>query len=372
MSELITSRANSQIVRWQLLTTVCVLALAGVVTGEAKAEGNDRPTVWIELGAQLERVDGNQQTFLPSFSDAITGAGFSSPAAAQKPPGYAIGGEGKIEFAPEGSDWVFSGGVRYGRSNGSKELRQSVKIAAPAVFAPGSRTGQRYADTQSSYSENHAIVDFQVGKDVGLGMFGHEGRSVWSLGVRFAQFGSSGKVGINANPDFAFSFLTLPGYGAIPIGHHNHAYRGQSQSDRSFIGLGPSVAWDASATLSGSRNDSALTLDWGVNAAVLFGRKKAGVHNTDGGYSLSEPAFGYYLSSALPSQGGDHSRSRSAIVPNLGGFAGLSMKFPNAKVSLGYRADYFFGAMDEGMATRSSGDRSFHGPFATISIGLGG
>ena len=65
-------------------------------------------------------------------------------------------------------------------------------------------------------------------------------------------------------------------------------------------------------------------------------------------------------------------RSRSVVVPNLGGFAGLSMNYPNAKVSFGYRADFFFGAMDTGIDARHSSNVGFHGPFATISIGLGG
>jgi len=60
------------------------------------------------------------------------------------------------------------------------------------------------------------------------------------------------------------------------------------------------------------------------------------------------------------------------IVPNIGGFAGLSLRFPNAKVSFGYRADAFFGAMDGGIDARKTYDRDFYGPFATISIGLGG
>jgi hypothetical protein len=41
-------------------------------------------------------------------------------------------------------------------------------------------------------------------------------------------------------------------------------------------------------------------------------------------------------------------------------------------VSFGYRADFFFGAMDGGIDTRNTSTVSFHGPFATISIGLGG
>ncbi|HVP85004.1 MAG TPA: hypothetical protein VMS78_09800 [Rhizomicrobium sp.] len=43
-----------------------------------------------------------------------------------------------------------------------------------------------------------------------------------------------------------------------------------------------------------------------------------------------------------------------------------------AKVSLGYRADFFFGAMDGGIDTRESYNRNFYGPYASISIGLGG
>jgi hypothetical protein len=65
-------------------------------------------------------------------------------------------------------------------------------------------------------------------------------------------------------------------------------------------------------------------------------------------------------------------RSRSVIVPNVGGFAGLSYRYSNAKLSLGYRADFFFGAMDGGIDTRKTYDRNFYGPFATISVGLGG
>jgi hypothetical protein len=59
-------------------------------------------------------------------------------------------------------------------------------------------------------------------------------------------------------------------------------------------------------------------------------------------------------------------------VPNLGAFAGLSFRFAQAKVSVGYRGDFFFGAMDGGLDTRKSYNQEFYGPFATVSIGLGG
>jgi len=41
-------------------------------------------------------------------------------------------------------------------------------------------------------------------------------------------------------------------------------------------------------------------------------------------------------------------------------------------VSFGYRADFFFGAVDEGIDARHTKNLGFDGPFTTISIGLGG
>ena len=64
--------------------------------------------------------------------------------------------------------------------------------------------------------------------------------------------------------------------------------------------------------------------------------------------------------------------SRRVVVPNLGRFAALSYRFTNAKISAGYLADFFFGAMDGGLDTHRSVTTAFHGPFAKISVGLGG
>jgi hypothetical protein len=60
------------------------------------------------------------------------------------------------------------------------------------------------------------------------------------------------------------------------------------------------------------------------------------------------------------------------VVPDLGGFAGLSWCVPNAKVAIGYRADFFFGAMDGGIDGAHRENVGFYGPFASISVGLGG
>jgi hypothetical protein len=65
-------------------------------------------------------------------------------------------------------------------------------------------------------------------------------------------------------------------------------------------------------------------------------------------------------------------RSRTVTIPNVGGFAGLSYRFSNARISAGYRADFFFGAKDGGIDAADRENLGFHGPFASISVGLGG
>ena len=64
-------------------------------------------------------------------------------------------------------------------------------------------------------------------------------------------------------------------------------------------------------------------------------------------------------------------RQRTVTVPNVGGMAGLSVRYSNAKISLGYRADFFFGAIDGGIDARKNETRGFYGPYASLSIGFG-
>ena len=71
MSELMNARSGKRDLRWQLLTTVSTVALLAVMygAGESKAadQDDDRPTVWIELGGQLEQLQDKQQPFMPPF-----------------------------------------------------------------------------------------------------------------------------------------------------------------------------------------------------------------------------------------------------------------------------------------------------------------
>lgn len=361
--------------RFRLLASVSAFALVATAS-QAGANDASRPTVWIALGADLMRVDGGEQPYMPKFAgDAIT-IGLPSPAIPQRLPRYDIGGEASVTFDPEGTDWSFSAALRYGRTNGSKHAHHAADIAKYISNGTGgqiSLPAARYSDVTFRHNESHAVLDFKAGKDVGLGLSGDGSSSHWSLGVRFAQFSSRSKSSLAGDPHVHFENGYIPGMGAdVPKYKVLHAYRGDAQSTRSFAGIGPALSWDASARIVGGHEGNALDFDWGVNAAILFGRQKAAIHQQTGEYYLKGLPFLHYQMTTYAPVSTAPIRSRSVIVPNVGGFAGLSYRFPNAKLSLGYRADFFFGAMDGGQALRDRRDRNFYGPFATISVGLGG
>lgn len=391
MSELMNLRRQTRSMRWHLLAGASATALLiAVGAGDAYADDTDRPTVWIELGGQLERVDGGLERFAPSFVSQIDTDAFTSPIAIQRPPRYANGAESKLSFQPENSDWIVSAALRYGRSNSKKKVHQesagqtlhkyySVPLLGEYGTGTSTAAAVRYTDVTSRHDESHLVLDFQVGKDVGLGLFGRDSTSVLSAGVRFAQFASKSAATVGANPDFRISYKYLsalppplppiPGYFKIPL-QYWHQYRARADIARSFHGVGPTISWNASAPVAGDADRMELMFDWGVNAAVLFGRQKMIAHHeTDGSYHY--PGTGLQMSTVtLPHQSHSTARSRSVTVPNIGGFAGFSLKFPNAKISFGYRADVFFGAIDGGIDTRKTYDRAFYGPFANFSIGL--
>ena len=390
MSELINTQKNHSDFRWQLLASVSALVLIGALRAPQAnaASGDDKPSVWLELGGQLERVDGGNNPYLPAFttvSPTPVPFGPVSPAQSQTAPRYSYGGEGKLTFTPDDSNWVFSAGIRYGRSNGKKHIhQQSAKTQSvvnpkyqfsPTVYPTPTiiATAPRFFDSKVTHNESHFVLDFMAGKDVGLGMFGRGGTSTFSAGLRYAQFTYRRHVEMIARPDPEIYEYHL-GYFSLPVTRHNDFF-GKADDRSSFQGIGPSLAWNASAQIAG-HEDQAVTVDWGVNGALLFGRQKArGTHEETHNYYQAKyyqtvPPYGLQQIShhgPLP-----HDRHKSVIVPNLGGFAGLSYRYRDAKVSFGYRADFFFGAMDVGIDAARKVDRDFHGPFAKISIGLGG
>jgi hypothetical protein len=404
MSELIQKNKYRSFHR-QLLTGVSALALIGYVATMpvARADDGNLPTIWIELGGQFNRLENSQEIYTPPFV-ALTPSNFSPPQIAERPARYGLDETAALTFQPEESDWVFSASVRYGRSGNSKHVRQQSNPAPYTAFTSfhRSRNGNyhhfthyyvnyaadpRFVDVTTKHSEGHTILDFQAGKDFGLGLFGHNASSTLNIGVRFAQFTSRSAINIRENPDWHFkthitTFSTSYDYNGSHYSFYHkvqnvnqpyHSFAGAFRANRSFTGLGPSISWKSSEPFAGNPERGALTFDWGLNAALLFGRQKAKTHHQTTAWFHSTYANQAnrpitYQHPVTP----DHARSRNVIVPNIGGFAGLSVKYNAAKVSVGYRADFFFGAMDGGIDARRNENVGFYGPFATVSVGLGG
>jgi len=377
MSELIDTSNRSANARLRLLTTVSVAILMGThCVANASDDESDRPTVWIELGGQLDRMSRYEDTMSPPFAVKTPRPGFETdtPASLIRPPRYAVGGEGELTFQPRGSDWVFTASVRYGRSNSGKLYHHQTYdvthlVSLTQVLNPGSYRHvvafDRFLEARTQYRESHSVVDFAAGRDVGLGLFGEV---TAALGVRYAQFAAASTGKLAERPDFHKQLNRTSG-GKYFSAQGAHFYSASITANRGFHGVGPSLSVKGTKALWGKTHGDAVTFDWGLNGALLFGRQRAAVtHTTYGVYH----AIGAGLYPPKYHNTNGHNQSRAVTVPNIGGFAGVSVRYPNARLSLGYRADLFFGAMDGGVDDRKSFDRSFYGPFATISIGLGG
>jgi iron complex outermembrane receptor protein len=396
MSEITNTYVGRKDFRWQLLTTVSAIALIGFGCGVALAadDNNDRPSLWIELGGQLSQLEDGQETFGTPAIMAMRPSMFSPSQPFEGPSRTSIDEFGKISFQPENSDWVFSASIRYGRSASKKHVHQQTYpqsfathftisgFRSTLAYHPGAA---KFADTSSLNNESHAVLDFQVGKDVGLGLFSRGGSSVFSVGVRFAQFSTRTNISIKSDPDWHFAYRTGH-YTSLGIptlrfvkSQPYHSNAANLTATRTFHGIGPSLSWSNSTPILGNGKDTKVTIDMGLNAALLFGRQKAKTHHqTTGQYARGTAAGGYdggHAERSITFQGPatpDHTRIRTVIVPNVGGFAGLSFQIQNFKVSAGYRADLFFGAMDGGIDARKNENVGFYGPFASVSVGLGG
>src|SRR5215469_10940419 len=129
MSELTNTSGRSKQFMWQLMSTASAVVLLGTMSAPVQArsaDDEDRPTVWIELGGALQRVDTSEEKYTPPFlfgpkrPDPET----VDPLSVGHLPRSAFEGEGKITFAPEGSSWNFSAAARFGRSEAHQRLHQ--------------------------------------------------------------------------------------------------------------------------------------------------------------------------------------------------------------------------------------------------------
>lgn len=355
MNELAQTHAIRHSVRRKLFVGVSSLALVGYASAidVAKAEDAKKPILWVELDGQYSQLQDRGTILSPPFLSDSPFDGISH-LDLEKGPRFDWDKGAKIVLQPDGSDWFFLLGARYGKSS-----RSGVRDSHPAATNLTKYSGNRYSAYQNlsvASSESHVVLDFQAGKDVGIGSFGKGGSSTLGVGIRVAQFRSRNHTAIRSQPtNQPTGYATVNKFDAV------------FDASKRFNGIGPSISWSAYSTIVGKSSSESITFDWGVNGALLFGRQKTTVQ-----HSTEENRWHNYQPSLISGTSTSLTRSHSVAVPNFGGFAGISWRYPHGKVSLGYRADLFFGAMDEGVDMRATKTVGFYGPFASVSIGLGG
>lgn len=285
--------------RYVLLSTVSAVALLVSVERETFAQEamTDGARWWLSAEGQ----------FLMFGGDAPESSGLNVDPE--------TGWSGAAEFGIQqyGSPWSAVARVRYGQSD-----KQSAAYGG-------------YYATTSQYEESHAIVDLEIGRDVGLGsLLGENATARVHGGVRFARF----------EGDMSGTYSSF--YGA-----------GNGSTEHTFTGIGPRVGIDADVPLTGN-----LSADVGASGALLFGTRK-----TEGTYSS------FYGS-------GSFSRRDNVVVPNVEASAALTYLLgENAKLSVGYRVDQYWNVLDTNPSAgggTQEGDRTIHGPFFRVTIGGSG
>ncbi|HET9160139.1 MAG TPA: TonB-dependent receptor, partial [Caulobacteraceae bacterium] len=337
----------------------------------------------VEIGGAVTRFDAPNEPVAPAFVESFTSPDLHFPLETQQEDlDWGDGREVAITWAPTGTPWSVSAAFRHAETNGRAtvligkqatgglKFPQSLIDANPFLapyqsYVPG---GMNYVRDDVRDREEHTLVDFFVGREVGLGSFA---KSRLKLGLRYAQFKSSTRMdlgGVNGMPDLEDGVIVYQYYTQF------HQYAGTAAADRKFTGAGPMLSWDASKALLGDDETGRVSLEAGVSGAVLFGNQEAtATYETVDTLKRRRNVSGYMtILSTDPAASGGHARSGSATVYSLGANLGLSYAVGRMKVSGGYRIDRFYNVLDGGVNTPKDEDRTIDGPYFKIAVGFGG
>jgi hypothetical protein len=328
--------------------------------------------ITVELGGQVQRHDAPNTTFRPTFIDAFAPAIDPSPVQARDLD-WGDGREIKLTYAP-GNDWKILLGGRWSEtSGGGRTLLVGDKFdtcvaAAPCTSNPAAQIAlSNYGVSDFAQHEKHTIVDFAVGRDLGIGsMFS---ASSVSGGIRYATFKSSMSGSLYGTPDWDVP----PEYFLAKYGKH-HEYRGALDARREFNGAGPVVSWEAARRIHDTERLGHVDLDWSVTGGVLFGKQKTTITGVDERvyYEQKYNQFPNTPVNASTQPLSIAPRSTSVTIPTLGVALGLSYAIDRIKVGAGYRWERYFVAIDGGIAEHKSYDRTIDGPYFKIAVGFGG
>ncbi|MGE5500485.1 MAG: TonB-dependent receptor domain-containing protein, partial [Ignavibacteriales bacterium] len=304
----------------------------------------------VEIGGQVQRQRARNDAVAPTFADVFPAALNTFAQAEHKDFNWGDGREIKLTYQPT-SQWKISGSYRYGRTNTGTSWQHATEqtpsvcafdgylaFLCPIYAQMGYAVYQsvtNWSDVAASSREQHEIVDFQVGHDVGMGALS---RSELVAGLRYASLESSTDVNVMAVPDWYF-----PAGWLFQHQMEYTRYRAQTQARRKFKGAGPTLSWQAATRLLGTDTAGHLDLDWTVTGGVLFGKQKITLTGHEKASSY-QPA-GYTLlfgATIFPPMNVtetevNESRSKNATVPVIDLSLGLSYEIQRVKIGAGYR-----------------------------------
>ena len=235
---------------------------------------------------------------------------------------------GEIGYQFAESPYSITLRVGHGASKKRRKSSSSFNIF-PTLFGGYFSSGSTMS---ASTKERLTFIDFEVGRDIGVG--DSDARFRLFAGLRFARY--RGRENVAGRTYFYSSGISIFFSSFTGTGTHR------------FTGIGPRIGFNSLTPISESL---ALRLD--AAGALLFGKRKT-----------SSSTVAYYYSTFYSSS---TRRSKSTVVPNLSVFAGLAWTpytMPNMHVSVGYAVDAYFG-ITETMAG-SKADRIIHGPRLSI------
>jgi len=346
----------------------------------------------VEIGGQVQRHDAPNQTVMPGFADAFPAPLniFAAPQGENLDQGD--GRSIKLAYQPTSSPWWISGSLRYGKTNGT-QIQNAQKRTDPvcvfggyfafacSLFADNPKydpftkfTTTNHSEVSITDREEHTLVDFSVGRDLGLGGFDH---SSISAGLRHAELKSTTMAVFRGIPDWNPQEGLLASFYGSYVPHTR--YDGAVNESREFNGLGPVVAWDASYPVLGDVEMGRLDVDWSVSGGVLFGKQKSLISGYDQASYFLTRASTVVLNgdpdgptTVTETPVGPYSRSKSVSVPTAAISLGLSYAVDRFQMGAGYRWERYFNAIDGGFTEHKSYDRTMDGPYFKIAVGFGG
>jgi outer membrane receptor protein involved in Fe transport len=326
----------------------------------------------VEVGGQAQRHDAPNATYRPAFMDEFAPA--IDPTNKQHEDlDWGDGREVKLTYRTA-AGWRLSLDGRYGETNRrDRPMLKGEDMIACTVFAGTCYTEpaqksifNNYGAALISAREEHTVVDFAIGRDVG---FGALARSSVSGSLRYARIKSEFDGVLYGAPDWNVPHELFIKYDAT-----HHEYRAAMDADRQFQGAGPVLSWEAASHLVGNETTGHLDVDWSVSGGVLFGKQKTAISGVEraiyySGKYTENPAE-ILQDDVAPLHIGP--RSKNVTVPVFGASLGLAYAVDRFSIGAGYRWERYFNAIDGGIAERKAYDRTFDGPYFKIAVGFGG